>query len=358
MELYLRNRKKDDATFTFEIIVVDDGSNDATASTAASLGAQLFPENNLVVVRLPKNRGKGGAVKEGVLRSRGAYVLLADADGATDIRDHASLEARALAGDCAVVCGSRAHLVDTAVVARRSVIRNILMRGFHAVVQVVGGVEGVRDTQCGFKLFRRREALVLFKQLHLERWAFDVEILYVAFALRYRVAEVPVTWTEVPGSKIDLVLIYRLARAWRGTSCVRLALFRGAVAAAPASLLQLEVEAVEDPCRFMAAMPAQSRYSPPLVSQWPQSTRHMPRRRERQRAEPAVEQRHGHRDGPEGPARPHRRLRFIKHGVEPGARQTLVDELEEVVERRVAAHEHEDVAQRALARVASKKGVQ
>ena len=197
MELYLRNRKKDDATFTFEIIVVDDGSNDATAATAASIGAQLFPENNLVVVRLPKNRGKGGAVKEGVLRSRGAYVLLADADGATDIRDHATLEARALAGDCAVVCGSRAHLVDTAVVARRSMIRNILMRGFHAVVQIESaGVEGVRDTQCGFKLFRRREALVLFKRcIRLASWAFDAascRSFVCCFGVAVsRVAEVP-----------------------------------------------------------------------------------------------------------------------------------------------------------------------
>ena len=152
-------------------------------------------------------------------------MLLADADGATDIRDHAALEARALAGDCAVVCGSRAHLADTAVVARRSMIRNILMRGFHAVVQIVGGVEGVRDTQCGFKLFRRREALVLFKQLHLERWAFDVEILYVALALRYKVAEVPVTWTEVPGSKVDLVR--DSLRMARDIACVRLAYLGG-----------------------------------------------------------------------------------------------------------------------------------
>ena len=64
------------------------------------------------------------------------------------------------------------------------------MRGFHAVVQIVGGVEGVRDTQCGFKLFRRREALVLFKQLHLEGGPLTSRCLYVALALRYRVAEV------------------------------------------------------------------------------------------------------------------------------------------------------------------------
>ena len=119
-----KKQKKDDATFTFEIIVVDDGSNDATASTRHQ-SARNFPENNLVVVRLPKNRGKGGAVKEGVA---GVAVLMCCwlmRTGATDIRDHASLEARALAGDCAVVCGSRAHLVDTAVVARRSMIREI-----------------------------------------------------------------------------------------------------------------------------------------------------------------------------------------------------------------------------------------
>jgi len=222
MEPYLRMRQKEG--FSFEIIVVDDGSKDSTAAVAAALGAELFPDE-LVVVRLPANRGKGGAVKEGVLRSRGDFILIADADGATDIRDHASLEARSLAGDYGVVCGSRAHLVSTDQVARRSFVRNVLMRGFHAFVTIVGGVAGIRDTQCGFKLFRRREARVLFAHLHLERWAFDVEILYVALALRYRVAEVPVNWTEVPGSKVDLAR--DSLRMARDISCVRVAYLCG-----------------------------------------------------------------------------------------------------------------------------------
>ena len=89
--------------------------------------------------------------------------------------------------------------------ASRTLLRNVLMWGFHTLVTVLGGVRKVRDTQCGFKLFTRSTAAVLFEQMHVERWCFDVELLYIAQSLRYPIAEVAVNWEEVAGSKLNLL---------------------------------------------------------------------------------------------------------------------------------------------------------
>ena len=104
-----------------------------------------------------------------------------------------------------ISAGSRAHLQDDAV-ASRTVIRNILMWGFHVFVQVVGGVSDVKDTQCGFKLFTRKAAAAVFKNMNVERWAFDVEIFVIANILGIKACEVAVNWQEIDGSK--LVPIY------------------------------------------------------------------------------------------------------------------------------------------------------
>lgn len=203
---------------SFEILVVDDGSFDNTAVVADEAGAALFPAGRVRVARLAKNRGKGGAVREGALRARGEWILLCDADGATRFSDLGRLwRERERA---AIVVGSRAHLVGTAVVARRSPLRNILMRCFHVFVSHVGGVRGVRDTQCGFKLIQR-EALPALAGLHLERWAFDVEMLFIAQSLDLDILEVEVQWHEVEGSKLN-VLRDSIQMA-RDILCLRLA---------------------------------------------------------------------------------------------------------------------------------------
>eukprot|EP01113_Clastostelium_recurvatum_P041531 TRINITY_DN6611_c0_g1_i1.p1 TRINITY_DN6611_c0_g1~~TRINITY_DN6611_c0_g1_i1.p1 ORF type:complete len:125 (-),score=21.62 TRINITY_DN6611_c0_g1_i1:21-395(-) len=88
------------------------------------------------------------------------------------------------------------------VVARRSFLRNVLMWGFHILVSVLG-VRGIKDTQCGFKLFSRRAAQQIFPNLHIERWAFDFELLYLAQSMKIPIVEVPVNWEEVPGSKLS-----------------------------------------------------------------------------------------------------------------------------------------------------------
>lgn len=163
----------------------------------------MFPR----CMKLPANRGKGGAVRQGVLSSRGKEILFADADGATDINDLGkvreslkSLLNETPSGRCIAV-GSRAHLQDDAV-ANRSFLRNILMWGFHMFVFIVGGISDIKDTQCGFKLFSRSAAQAIFPQMNIERWAFDVEIFVIANILRIPSVEVAVNWEEVDGSKI------------------------------------------------------------------------------------------------------------------------------------------------------------
>ncbi|XP_037126624.1 dolichyl-phosphate beta-glucosyltransferase [Syngnathus acus] len=201
---YLENRLKRQASFTYEVIVVDDGSKDKTTQVALQY-TKKYSAAKVRVLTLVKNRGKGGAVRLGTLSSRGRLILMADADGATKFADIEKVEAAlkdlsSKQGDVAISCGSRAHLQEDAV-AKRSFFRNFLMCGFHFLVWFLC-VRGVRDTQCGFKLFTREAALLTFPSLHVERWAFDVELLYIAQCLNIPIAEVAVNWTEIGGSKL------------------------------------------------------------------------------------------------------------------------------------------------------------
>ena len=163
--------------------MVDDGSRDGTSRVALAYSAKHTCD--LVrVMTLPQNVGKGGAVQQGMLHARGRYLLMVDADGATDIRDLAKLEAKLPPRDVVVpivVLGSRAHL-EAAAIAQRSALRNVLMHAFHALVAVLA-VRGIRDTQCGFKLFARPAARHVFTNLHLYRWCFDVEALYLCASI-------------------------------------------------------------------------------------------------------------------------------------------------------------------------------
>ncbi|KIY96096.1 dolichyl-phosphatebeta-glucosyltransferase, partial [Monoraphidium neglectum] len=112
-------------------------------------------------------------------------------------------------GPVAVAVGSRAHL-ETAALAERTRLRNFLMHGFHALVTFVAGHQ-VNDTQCGFKMFTRRAAAVIFSNQRLQRWCFDVELIYIAQRLGVPISEVQVKWTEMPGSKIRFTSILHMA---------------------------------------------------------------------------------------------------------------------------------------------------
>lgn len=201
---YLNKRRMTRPFLSFEVIIVSDGSTDRTVEVANKYSR----ENGCDYVRvlpLVRNRGKGGAVRLGVQSCRGQYILFVDADGATHFPDYEKLETsiKTIVSDPkdeAVVIGSRAHLEQESI-AQRSTFRTFLMYGFHTLVWFFG-VRGIKDTQCGFKLFTRTAASTLFQLMHVERWAFDVELLFLAQALGMKIDEVAVNWTEIEGSKV------------------------------------------------------------------------------------------------------------------------------------------------------------
>lgn len=201
---YLENRARKDVRYKYEVIVVSDGSRDHTVEVALEY-SKKFGTKRVRVLKLVQNRGKGGAVRLGMLSARGRYLLFADADGATRFSDFTKLEESMskLTADWrndAIVVGSRAHLEKQAI-ASRSFFRTILMHGFHLLVWLFA-VKEVRDTQCGFKLMTRSAAQTIFKIMHVERWAFDVELLFLAQQHRMPINEVAVNWTEIDGSKV------------------------------------------------------------------------------------------------------------------------------------------------------------
>ncbi|KAH9930274.1 glycosyltransferase family 2 protein [Fomitopsis serialis] len=185
---------------TYEFVIVDDGSSDDTAELALKFAADSR--------RRDTNAGKGGAVRHGMLYGRGRRLLMVDADGASRFEDLELLwnemDKIAPNEEASVVVGSRAHLVKTEAVVKRSLLRNVLMYGLHTILRIVG-VGHIRDTQCGFKLFSRAAAQSIFPYQHLATWIFDVELLLLAKQLRMPVAEVPIEWHEVSGSKLNVV---------------------------------------------------------------------------------------------------------------------------------------------------------
>ena len=167
-----------------EILVVDDGSSDHTVAVAESFA----PRVNLISYR--PNRGKGYAVRTGVLASTGKTVLFSDADLSTPIEECRRLGEALQDADIAI--GSRG-LPESDIVQEQPWYRQTMGKTFNKIVQFMA-VRGVSDTQCGFKMFRGDVARLLFDELTISRFAFDVEILFMAGKRNYRIAEVPVQW--------------------------------------------------------------------------------------------------------------------------------------------------------------------
>ncbi|KAG0319933.1 dolichyl-phosphate beta-glucosyltransferase [Linnemannia gamsii] len=203
---FLKEKETKDTAFTYEIMIIDDGSQDSTVRVALEM-AQQENIHDIRVVSFETNRGKGGAVIQGMQYTRGEYILMVDADGATRFSDldalHAKLKATERDG-LGVAVGSRAHMVKTDAVVKRSFIRNFLMYSFHKVVYILG-CRGIEDTQCGFKLFTRKAAQAIFPNMHVEGWVFDIEVLMIAQHLRIPIVEVSVAWQEIDGSKVSLM---------------------------------------------------------------------------------------------------------------------------------------------------------
>ena len=150
----------------------------------------------------PKNGGKGFAVKTGMQYVRGKYVLMLDSDGATDIRDYQTLYEKIKDEEYCVTIGSRKVIAEK---AERVWYRNIMGVINNFIIRGCIGIKGIKDTQCGFKLFTRKAARDIFRNTHLVRWAFDVDMLFISQCLGIRIIEVPVNWKEIPGSKLVLL---------------------------------------------------------------------------------------------------------------------------------------------------------
>jgi dolichyl-phosphate beta-glucosyltransferase len=187
-----------DRNLNYEIIVVDDGSADATAGVVERLRRS---NARLRLLRFPENRGKGAAVRAGMLAASGVLRLFADADGATPIAELERLE-QAIARGAEVAVASRA-LRDRSTRVKGTLHRKLMGTAFNLMVQTLA-VPGIRDTQCGFKLFTERAAQGTFARQTIDDFGFDVEILYLARKRGFAVAEVPVNWTDIAGSKVHL----------------------------------------------------------------------------------------------------------------------------------------------------------
>ncbi|MBS1710081.1 MAG: glycosyltransferase family 2 protein [Armatimonadetes bacterium] len=185
--------------YTAQVIVVSDGSKDGTEKVVEEFAAT---HSGLSVVHYPVNRGKGYAVRQGVFAADAEYILISDADLATPIEEVDKLWA-AVEGGAEIAIGSR-PLRESQLEIRQPLYRELAGRAFNLAVQLLA-VRGIKDTQCGFKLFRTDVAKEVFRRATVDRFGFDFEALMVAHDLGYTIAEVPVRWRHQEGSKVVLL---------------------------------------------------------------------------------------------------------------------------------------------------------
>lgn len=178
---------------TYEVIVVDDGSSDNTFSELSAI-----THNRLRVLRNDVNHGKGYSVKRGVLASHYDHVLFSDADLSTPFKELVHLERFLPSFD--VVIGSRA-VKGAQIMTSQPFYRVFIGKCFNVLVQLLG-VFGIHDTQCGFKLFKGDVARKIFRKQTIDRWAFDVEILFIAKKNNYLIKEFPVEWAHSGKSEV------------------------------------------------------------------------------------------------------------------------------------------------------------
>jgi dolichyl-phosphate beta-glucosyltransferase len=192
----------------YEVIVVDDGSRDGLVDLLRDM-ASTWP--HLKIMQHPHNRGKGAAVRTGMLAGRGQLLLFADADGAAPIEEECRLR-QAIEAGADVAVGSRVVHADD-VSRQRSWTRRLVGHTFARTARAVVPIS-LRDPQCGFKMFRKIPGQRLFGLAEEDGYLFDIELLILASQLGFRVTEVPINWSDIPGSRLRM---WRETwRIWRG----------------------------------------------------------------------------------------------------------------------------------------------
>ena len=182
-----------------EIIVVHDGSSDATPELIESY-REKYP--GLRLISNGRNRGKGYSVRHGVLEARGEIILFSDADLSTPIEETDKLLAALREKGYDAAIGSRA-LDRSLIEVHQSAFREQAGNLFNRLVRWIAGID-FSDTQCGFKAFRRKPALIIFEQQRIERFGFDPEILFLAKRHGLQVAEIPVRWSHDSATKVNV----------------------------------------------------------------------------------------------------------------------------------------------------------
>ena len=185
--------------YDFELIVVDDGSNDKTVDLLKTYSRKI---TNLVILENEINHGKGYSVRNGILASKGDIVLFTDADFSTPIEEVDKL-LHWLENGYQIAIGSRA-MPESQIKIYQAWYRQLMGKSFNKFIQLVLNLD-YYDTQCGFKCFQRDAALEVFKALKSCRFSFDVEVLYIAKHLGLKVKEVPICWYNSAGSKVRLI---------------------------------------------------------------------------------------------------------------------------------------------------------
>ena len=178
--------------FDFEILVVDDGSTDSTVKVVKS--------KNIHVIEQKKNKGKGAAVRRGILEANGDIILFSDADLSTPIYEINKLLPY-FDEDYDICIGSRA-LKDELIKEHQPWYREFMGKTFNKIVQILV-LKGIEDTQCGFKAFTKEAAKKIFTNTEIDGFAFDVEALFLASKYNYKVKEIAVEWYNDERSKVD-----------------------------------------------------------------------------------------------------------------------------------------------------------
>jgi len=196
---------------SYEVLVVDDGSDDDTLAVAQAV-AREWPQ--LEVLALPHNQGKGAAVREGMLHARGALRAFSDADLSTPIEELPRLRSH-LGGSCHVAIASR-DAPGSDIQVHQPRWREFMGRTYNRILRLLV-LPGIRDTQCGFKLFTSEAAEACFAPLETFRFGFDAEVLVRAHRRGWEIAEVPVRWRHVEESRVGgigdaLRMLYDLVR--------------------------------------------------------------------------------------------------------------------------------------------------
>jgi glycosyltransferase involved in cell wall biosynthesis len=202
-----------------EILVVDDGSKDQTAALVEHYAAQ---HPYIKLLRNPGNRGKGYSVRHGMTKAAGDWILSTDADLSSPIDEVTTLWAAADRVRAPIAIGSRA-LDRSLVGVHQAALREFSGRVFNVVMRLATGLPFL-DTQCGFKMYRRDAAEVIFPRQRLDGFGFDVEDLLIAKIHNLKVVEVPVHWNNVEGTKVSAM---NGARAFSDLALVRWNQLRG-----------------------------------------------------------------------------------------------------------------------------------